>query len=254
MLNTVTNAGTVLDLFTTEHPEHGVTEVARALGMSKSRAHALLTTLASSGLLRRTADRRYRLGWRILEMNRVLTETTEFKSEAYDAMARLAACSAETVHLATLDEGHVMYVDKLEGPRAVSIPPSTVGAQLPAHCSALGKVLLADRSPEEVEAIICRHGLTRFTSQTITTPEGLAIELAEVRRLGYARDRGEAVEGLECVAAPIFDATGVAVAALSISGPAARLVPQLDVFRRLVTYAGRGVSARLRRGAAPAPL
>lgn len=252
MLNTVANAGKALDLFTTERPEHGVSEVARALGLSKSRAHALLLSLTDSGLLRRTPDRRYRLGWRVLAMNRVLSETTDFKAAASETMAKLAECSAETVHLATFDAGHVRYVDKLEGPRAVPIGVSTVGAQLPAHCSGVGKVLLAHRVPTEVEQTVDLHGLPRLTARTITTIEGLAEELDQVRHQGYALDRGEVIDGLGCVAAPILDGDGRAVAALSISAPAERFVPRFDSLRRLVVTAGHGVSARLRRGT-PAP-
>src|ERR1700751_4845932 len=128
MLGTVLNAGRVLDLFTSETPERGVTEVAEALGIPKSRAHALMSSLAHVGLLRRTAEGRYRLGWRVLALGRILTETTEFRAEARRAMEELSGRFGETVHLATLDDGVVVYVDKIEGTRAVRIAVSAVGS------------------------------------------------------------------------------------------------------------------------------
>jgi len=114
----VENAGRVLELFTVAAPEHGVSEVARALGMPKSRAHALMSTLSEVGLLYRTAGSRYRLGLQILALSRVLVESTESQSGARVIMRELVGRFAETVHLAALHAGRVIYVDKLEGTRA----------------------------------------------------------------------------------------------------------------------------------------
>lgn len=245
VLSTVANATAVLDLFTTEAPEHGVSDVARALRMPKSRAHALLTSLAAGGLLRRTEDRRYRLGWRILDMHHVLTETTDFKAQARAVMAHVQAQSSQVVHLATLDGGQIRYVDKLEAQGAPRVEASRVGGRLPAHCTAVGKVLLAQLPAPEIEEIVDCQGLQRFTARTIVTPGALAAELEEVRRQGFARDRGEVEEQLACLAAPIYDTTGRAIAAISISAPAARMARHEAAFRQLITKAGRGVTSRL---------
>lgn len=245
VLSTVRKVAEVLDLFTPQRPEWGVTEVARALRIPKSSAHALLVTLCCTGLLRKTPQCRYRLGWRALAMNRVLVETTEFRAEALPVMHNLVARYGETVHLATLDEGQVVYVEKLEGSRAVRVAVSWVGARLPAHCSAVGKVLLAHRPEEEVETIVEAQGLRAFTTRTITSVEQLRAELERVRQQGYAEDLEEVMPELCCVAAPIRDYTGEVVAAMSLSVPAYRFRQYRDQYRHAIIHAARQVSENL---------
>jgi DNA-binding IclR family transcriptional regulator len=122
-----------------------VTEVAAALGLPKSGAHSLLSTLASEGLLQRTPGNRYRLGWSLFEHSQTLLETTDFLCIARRMMEQLVAGWGETTHLAVLVDGQVLYVEKLQGDRALEIVLSRVGKRLPAHCSGVGKVLLAHR-------------------------------------------------------------------------------------------------------------
>ena len=245
MLQTVENAGEVLELFTVSEPEWGVTAAAERLGFSKSRTHALLSTLSEIGLLRRTAQSRYRLGWRVLALSRTLAETTEFRTEARKIMEELVEQTAELVNLATLEQGRVVYLERLSGTRAVRIDISHVGAELPAHCSGLGKVMLAYRPWREVEEIAARHGLPRLTEHTITDLERLHEEIKVVRRRGYAWDREEIVPEVACVAAPVFEHTGLVVAAISISAPAYRLRAMKEAYRGAICEAARRVSARL---------
>lgn len=245
MLGTVRKVARVLDLFSAERPEWGVTEVARALGIPKSTAHALLDTMCRIGLLRKTPHCRYRLGWRVLALHRVLMETTEFRAEAVPVMQGLVARYGETVHLAALDDGQVVYVEKLEGTRAVRVAVSRVGARLPAHCSAVGKVLLAFRPWEEVQDIVRVQGLPAFTPRTITSLHELRVELGRVREQGYAIDQEEVMADLCCVAAPIRDYTGSVVAAMSLSVPAYRFHQYRDEYRRAIVQATRQVSENL---------
>lgn len=245
MLQTVTNAGRVLELFTVAAPERGVTEVAQALGIPKSRAHALMSTLSEVGLLHRTAESRYRLGWQVLALSRVLSESTESQSGARSVMRELAARFAETVHLAALHGGRVIYVDKLEGTRAVRISVSSVGAQLPAHCSGVGKTLLAHRPWAEVRHYIETHGMERFTPNTIDEPQRLRAALKEIRDKGWGMDLEEAAPEVCCVAAPIFDHLGVCVQAISLSVPAHRFRPNHEHYRPAVLDAAARISRRL---------
>ena len=245
VLGTVRKVAQVLDLFSAERPEWGVTEVARALGIPKSTAHALLVTMCRIGLLRKTPECRYRLGWRVLALNRVLLETTEFRAEALPVMQSLVNRYGETVHLAALDDGQVVYVEKLEGTRAVRVAVSRVGARLPAHCSAVGKVLLAFRPWDEVQAIVKAQGLPAFTPRTITSLQQLRAELERVRQQGYAYDLEEVMPELCCVAAPIRNYTGAVVAAMSLSVPAYRFHQYKDEYRRAILQAARQVSENL---------
>ncbi|TBH15457.1 IclR family transcriptional regulator [Thermus thermamylovorans] len=245
MLGTVQKVGEVLELFTRERPEWGVSEVAKALGLPKSSAHALLATLAQIGLLKRSREGRYRLGWRILALAQVLLYTSSWRQEARRAMEELVARFGETTHLAVLECGRVVYVDKLEGTRAVKVATTGVGVELPAHCSGVGKVLLAFRSWEEVESIVAERGMPAFTPNTITTLDELRTELQAVRERGYAYDIEEVVPELCCVAAPIRDHTGEVVAAMSLSVPFYRFQQLKEEYRRAILEATRAVSERL---------
>lgn len=253
MLLTIDSAGRLLDLFTTEVPERGVTEVAYELDVSKSKAHALLASLAHVGLLRRTDGGRYRLGWRCLAMSRVLDATTDFHQHARPIMRILSDRYRETVHLATLNDGQVVYVDRLEGAERVAPAISDVGSILPANCSAVGKVLLSALSGPQLSDLVDRHGLPALTSDSITDPLELAEQLDDVRACGYAVEHGEASRGFSCVAAPIVAPGPRTVAAISVSVATPRFVRNEATFRQAVVLAAHHISRALREDdAAPA--
>lgn len=203
MLQTVGNVGRVLDLYGAESPELGVTEVAVALGMGKSKAHLLLSSMAEIGILQRIPGGRYRIGWRALQLDRIAAETTPFRLPGRSAAVALARRTGETIHLAALDGGKVVYVDRMQGDRATTLPLSAIGKRLPAHCSGVGKAMLAHLPREDVDAYLERHGMERFTKTTVTDARTLHRELEEIRRTGVSYDREEVVPGLACVAAPI---------------------------------------------------
>ena len=217
MLQTIQKAGELLTLFDREHTEWGVREVATKLKIAKSSAHDLMSSLAKLGFLNKTEDNRYRLGWRLVTLSETLLATTELRKEAHPIMEDLATEYQETLHLAVLDDTQAVYVDKLEGRQAVRVELTSLGARLYAHCSALGKVLLAYKEESEVKRIIQTAGLPRFTENTITEEEDLLDNLIKIRKQGYAYDLEEILPDLCCVAAPIYDYTGNVIAAISMS-------------------------------------
>ncbi len=245
MLQTVQKAAEVLNLFSIERPEWGVSELAKALAFPKSSASALVSTMAEQGLLRRTSSGRYKLGWRVVALSQVLLSTTDFHIEARPVMEALIARFGETVHLATLEGGQVIYVDKLQGTRAIQVAVTGVGYRLPAHCSGVGKVILASRPWDEVGQILNSKGMVALTSHTITSPDIFKAELARVAAQGYAYDMEEAVEELCCVAAPIRDHRGDVVAALSLSVPAYRFQQAREQYRLAIIGATKQISASL---------
>jgi IclR family transcriptional regulator, KDG regulon repressor len=245
MLLTIQKAGELLALFDRDHTEWGVREVAEKLKMAKSSTHDLMSSLAKLGFLNKTDDNRYRLGWRLVTLSEVLLATTELRQEARPVMEELAARDQETIHLAVLDDTQAVYVDKLEGRQAVRVELTSLGARLYAHCSALGKVLLAYRSEEEVNRIIQTAGLPRFTENTITDKEELLQTLAKVRKQGYAYDMEEILPDLCCVGAPIYNHRGQVIAAISMSIPAFRFRRSQTEYRDAVIRAGRAISKRL---------
>jgi DNA-binding IclR family transcriptional regulator len=245
MLQTIQKAGELLALFDREHTEWGVREVAAKLKMAKSSTHDLMASLAKLGFLNKTDDNRYRLGWRLVTLSETLLATTELRKEAHPILEELASLYQETIHLAILDDTQAVYVDKLEGRQAVRVELTSLGARLYAHCSALGKVLLAYSEEDEVKRIIQTAGLPRFTDNTITNEEDLLQNLAKIRKQGFAYDLEEILPDLCCVAAPIYDYSGNVIAAISMSIPAFRFRRSQTEYRDAVIRAGRAISKHL---------
>lgn len=217
----------------------GVSELARRANMSKSTAFRLLTTLQNNDAVER-AGNAYRLGRMIRTLG--APKESEVRGRLRDALtpflARLFEITRQTVHLAVLDGTDVVYLNKLYGLLAVR-SPSRVGGRAPAHCTGVGKVLLA-ASPEATQQVLSAP-LLAWTPRTITDPEDFRAELAEVRRTRLAFDREEILTGLNCVAAPVVNSTNVPVAAMSVTGPVGKFVPesQADVLRKVCYEASR---------------
>lgn len=241
-LQTVQKIGPVLDLFTVTRPEWGASEVAAAINVPRSSAHALLSSLVETGLLQCRNRGRYRIGWRVVELNQTLQGTVDVRSCASPILQDLAQKYGETTHLAVMERYRVLYVDKVLGNHVINVAGARVGAYLEPHCSAVGKTLLAQCDPGEVERNITNRPLRRLTPSTITNPASLTQELRSVLRSGFAFDAGEAVSEVHCVAAPVRDEMGVVVAAVSMSVPASRFVPAQTELKNAVVAAGAAIS------------
>lgn len=245
MLLTIQKAGELLALYDRNHNEWGVREVSAKLKMAKSSTHDLMASLAKLGFLNKTEESRYRLGWRLVTLSETLLATTELRKEAHPVMEDLAAQYQETIHLAVLDDTQAVYVDKLEGRQAVRVELTSLGARLYAHCSALGKVLLAYSPEKEVQRIVQTAGLPRFTPNTIIEEEELVQALEKIRKQGYAFDLEEVLPDLCCVAAPIYNHRGQVIAAISMSIPAYRFKRSQTEFRDGIMRAAKTISKRL---------
>jgi IclR family transcriptional regulator, KDG regulon repressor len=246
MLLTVERVGQVLDLYNLEATEWGPTEAGAALGMSKQKAHTLMASMAEIGLLRRVGNGRYRIGWRAVQLDTLVSGSAPFRPVAHQVAVRLVRHTGETVHVGALDKGQVRYIDTVVGASGLRGSRSAIGAVLPAHCTGVGKALLAHLNQETVGEILDRRGLTRFTPATIVDRAQLLSELSDVRQTGLAYDREEVVSGVRCVAAPISDGEGSVVAAISLTAPTQRLQQHADAYRNLIVKAARTISAALR--------
>lgn len=251
MLGTVGKASRLLDLFTGQAPEWGVTDAALALNVPTSSAHDLLNTLAQTGLLRRVQGSRYRLGLKLLTLSSTALDSFAVREHARPVMERLADRLSATVHLATLDETEVVYVDKVTPAGGPAIALSGVGRRLPLHCSAVGKALLAHQSPGTIGQTLEQLELGSLTDRTVNSLDALRFELAGSRRSGVARDREGSVVGVCCHAAPIVEA-GRATAALSISVPVAMEQRLAERYDEIVRAAAIKVSRELAAGAGAA--
>lgn len=221
-LQTVQKIGPLLDLFTVDRHTWGVSEVAEALDMPRSSAHALLTSTVDIGLLQMRGRGRYSIGWRVLELSEVLRSRTDIRSVAAPILEQFVRENRETTHLAVIDRMTVLYIDKVMGTHNLTVQGARVGARLEAHCTAVGKLLLAHQDPARVEEYYSNHPLPRFTPTTITSLPKLMEALVEVRRTGAAYDIGEQITELRCIAVPVRDEMGAVVAALSCTMPETR--------------------------------
>ncbi len=242
MPQTIKKAMQILDLFSLDRPELGVSEVARALGLPKSTTSELMSSLADQRLLSRMGKGRYRLGWRLFALSQTLLDTTEFRIEARKVMEELVRGWKETMHVAVLDGVQAVYIEKLQPVPAVKIRITRAGARLPAHSSGVGKVLLAHSEWAYVAERLEDQGMPELTPNTITDLHALAGELEQVREQGYAYDNEETLVGLCCVAAPIYGSGGPVVAAISFSVPAYRFCPRKDEYTTAILDAARRIS------------
>ncbi len=203
-----------------------VNEISECLDLSPSTTFRLLATLGQHHYVHKDESASlYGLGLACLELACAYQDGHDLRKVALPVLEALRDEVKETIHLAVIDQMEVVYIEKLAGLHAIGIMGSRVGGRSPAYCTGLGKVLLAYESPEQVRAYYQVHGMRGFTDTTITDIDQLLAHLQQVRERGLAFDDGEHEPEVCCVAAPIFDSTGRAVAALSISGPAHRLAP-----------------------------
>jgi IclR family KDG regulon transcriptional repressor len=201
-----------------------LTELSEEIGINSSTTFRLLTTLARHSYVARDGQmQEYRLGISCLELARAYQESSDIRRVALPELERLRDETKETVHLAVLDKMEVVYIEKLHGLHAIGIMHSQVGGRAPAHCTGLGKVLLAYADPGLVRSYYTQTGLPCFSDATIGNVDSLLKHLQEIRSQGYALDLGEHEAEVRCVAAPIFGMSGKVLAAISVSGPASRM-------------------------------
>lgn len=248
-IQAIERAVAILNAFTADEPEMGVSDIAQRLSLHKSTVHRFVVNLEAAGLLERNrATSRYRLGLRIFELGSQVLAQMNLWEEAPPFLEGLVRDTGETGHLAVFDGGEAIYIEKVEARRALRIP-SAIGRGYPAHATSLGKALLAHQSEEVIEAVIAERGLARCASNTICDHDQLLDELERVRQIGYAVDDEEYEEGLRCIGAPIVGHTGTVVAAIGIGGPVTRVTPdRVEELGRVVMEAAAGLSHRMGAG------
>ncbi len=249
-IQSIERAAAILRLLSGRTRRLGVVDLAGELGLPKGTVHGLLRTLQHVGFVEQDEETgKYQLGAALLHMGSSYLDGNELRTRALNWSDSLAARTHESVRIGTLHEGQVLIVHHVFRPDD-SMQTLDVGALLPAHASALGKILLADHP--YVAGELARDGLEAFTPATITEPETLERELERVRKRGWAADIGELVNGEVSCAAPIIDRRGVTVGAMGVSGPPARLLVARQPRGDLVAFvreAARAVSREL--GAIP---
>ena len=224
-IQTVTNALRVLDAFR-EEDEIGVAELSRRLGLHKNNVFRLLATLEEEGYVEQSQDNeRYRLGLRSLELGAAFARHHTLSVRARPVLETLCEATGETAHLGMLDSYEVVHVSGVAPARAL-VASERMGARLPLHCTALGKVLLGCAQESEQQGydrvVVAGAPLPARTERTITDPDKLFEEARTAAGQGLAFDLEEFEVGIACAAAPVYAASGLVVGALSVSAPTAR--------------------------------
>ncbi|MBE0487727.1 MAG: helix-turn-helix domain-containing protein [Halomonas sp.] len=230
-----------------------LSELAEQADLAPSTTHRLLQALQGQGFVTQDSE----LGvWKIdvktFRIGNSFLEARDFVATSRPFLRRLTALTGETANLGIRDDGTAVFLAQSESSQMMRMI-TRLGSRAPLHASGVGKALMAWLPDDELERILADRGLARVTENTLHTPDSLRAGLAEIRRQGFACDREEHAIGLHCVAACLHDEHGIPLAAISVSGPVAR-IPEARLLElgALVRDTAAEITARL-GGKAPAP-
>jgi len=220
----------VIRALSSDEPQ-GLSEVARATGLSRAAARRFLLTLVALGYVRQT-NGRFELTPRVLELGYAYLSSLTIPEVALPHVERLVAHVQESSSVSVLDGDDVVYVARVPTQRIMSVAIN-VGTRFPAHATSMGRVLLAALPYEDLDERLGRVQLRRLTDRTLDSRQGLRAEIERVRRQGYAIVDQELEEGLRSIAVPIHDGTGKVAAAINVSTQASR-TPITELRQRLL--------------------
>lgn len=240
-VKSVERALQILTLFSRQITQLGVTEVARALGVTKAAAHNLMITMTDAGFLYRDPEtKRYSLGLKVCELGMIQPLAHELNQRAHGPAQDLSR-SRRMVTRVALWDGEAMLVSATYYPQNRIELSSSIGPRIHAYASSVGRAVLSQLPREEVLTYLEHTHLEAFTANTITDKAELLKEIEDSRHRGFAVDREESVYGLACLGAPLFDSSGKPVGALSVSGQPEKVLDpdkQLELVRDLLRCTG----------------
>ena len=226
LIRAVDRALDILLCFTIQTPQLTMTQIAEQVGMNKSTVHRLLGTLERRRFVQRNPTTgSYQLGIRLLQMAYLTLEHNDIRRYAGPYLRRLCEQHRETITFSTLDDADVVFLDVIESPQRVKLAAST-GQRMPAFSTAAGKAILA-HLPNEMVMRILERGMPQFTQSTILSKETLLANLELIRQQGFSISMQEYEDGINAVAAPVLNAEGFPIAAITVAGPAYRLTQGL---------------------------
>lgn len=225
----------------------GLVELAKELGWNKSTTHRLLATLVSLGYAQQDPETGwYRIGLKAFQLGAAYSRDLDLRREAAPTLIDLQQETNQDVSLVLLDAAtkEVVYIDRVESSHALRMH-TPIGIRFPWNCTAAGKAIMAFLPENEAKPLLMGE-LPRRTSASVNVAETLRAQFLRVRSNGYATDSEENAEGVRCVAAPVFDAAGRAIAAISISGHSGQIaVKRFPKLGMAVRNAADRVSRRL---------
>jgi DNA-binding IclR family transcriptional regulator len=230
---------TLLDALSIAPGPLALKDLAAASGLHPSTAHRILASMLPSRLIERMDGGTYRLGMRLLELGNLVKSRINLREIALPFMQKLHEDLGESVNLGVRQDDDIVYIERTSGGRSLVRVVYLVGGRAPLHLTSVGKLFLAQDTPEAIREYAERTGLPGKTAHSLTTLAALEKDLDWVRRHQTAFDNEEAEVGLRCVAAPIYDDEGRVLAGLSVSAPSDRHSPQ---WAQRVRRAAREVS------------
>ncbi len=240
--NMLDKAAAVLDCYRPNGGAFRLTDITAKTGLSKTTAFRLCADLVRLGLLEREADT-YRLGGKLFELGSLVPRRHDLRETALPFLQDLFEATHETVHLGVREGHDVVYVERIHGHQAVTLP-SRIGGRLPLTCTGVGKALLAFSGTDLTEEVLAEP-LRRLTPYSVTDPARLRTAIEQIQVSGLAYEEQEAALDVSCIASPVFDGP-TAVAALSVAVPRARFHPAR--LAPAVRTAALGLSRALRSG------
>lgn len=237
----------ILEVLAKEGTPMALSDISHKVKLNISTVHRLLNTLISRDFVQQdTQSSKYRLGLKIFEIGNAALYTLDIRAAAKPYLKELVEKCNETANLVILDGSEVVYIDQVESSSIIKMF-AKLGSRGPAHCTGSGKVLLAYTSEKELEFLFGNRPLRKFTYKTITDLDELKKELRKIKAQGYAIDDEELEEGVHCVAVPVKNHEGKIIAALSVSGPHARIgsACQNNELTRLVQETAENISVKL---------
>jgi len=218
-------AMTLLELLSKSSKGMRLGDLARSLGLAKSSTHCLLLTLERCGYLERNEQtHRYMFGLKFFSLANLAISKVKLRDEAMPFLQHLGNTSHMTAHLAILDQGEVVIIEKVDGAGLLKVA-TWVGKRMEMHCTGVGKAAIAYLPDDELDILIRKRGLPRHNENTVTSARKLKLQLAEIRKVGYSVDYEEDEVGLCCVGAPIFDHARRVMGAISLAGTTSQITP-----------------------------
>jgi IclR family KDG regulon transcriptional repressor len=222
-IGAVIKAVEVLRLLSTSETELGVTEISNKLSYGVSATYHLLNTLKLCNIIEQDKEtKKYRIGFELFRISSVAKNQNNLANIAQQHLDKLKESVGETSNLVVLDGNCIVYIAQSESTNLLKMF-TQLGAKVPFYCTGGGKAILAYQSEDVQKYTIIKTAFNKYTKNTLTTTEELINEFKIIRIQGYALDNEERELGVTCIAAPVFDCYGEAIAAISISGPSSRL-------------------------------
>lgn len=213
----------ILNLFTRETPSLTLTEITNLTGLNKATVFRFVSTLEQADyLIRDPETKRYTPGTKVLQLGFAAISSLELRQVARPFLEELSRQVGETISLSILDGVEIIYIDRVRNRQIVGVVLG-LGSRLPAHCTSMGKAMLANLAPEELKRRMERMELIPCTPKSLIDASALSSELEKIRQQGFAVNDEELEIGLRAVAAPIWDSTNHVCGAINITGSAAMI-------------------------------